>query len=409
MSIAITPSITPDHHGMTRGWSCDGRLHLSKRRLLLLIDEDWYFRSHRLDLARTARNEGMEVIVTTRAQDDGKWIKDEGFKYLPIPFVRGDRRPLRELSAVRKLALLYRREQPDIVHHVAMKPILYGSLAARFSKIGAVVNAFGGLGCAFSRMDGLRAPLLQMGLRVGLRTALSVRNSRVIFQTTNDCERFIREKVVRRGQTTIIRGAGVDITEFIPQPETAGMPIIILACRMIWDKGVKEFLHAAKILQQQNVQARFVLVGRTDPDNPYGISEAQLLSWQQEGVVEWWGHRDDMPNVLATAHIVVLPTFYGEGIPKILLEAGACGRPVVTTVTPGCTDIVRDGENGFLIPQKDPAALAKAMKVLLENPSLRTRMGTRGRQIVVQEFSAQRMAGQTLAVYRELLQNQSST
>ena len=375
----------------------------AKPHLLFLITEDWYFRSHRLDLAREARDSGMKVSIVTLAEDNGKWINEEGFEFLPIPFVKGGRNPVRELLAVLKLAQLYRRERPDIVHHVAMKPILYGSWAARLAKVPAVVNAFGGLGFVFVA-DSWRSRLLRFGIKASLRYALGLPNSRVICQTSENCERLIREKVVKGDQTVIIRGVGVDITTFRPRAESIGVPIIALASRMLWDKGVGDFVQAARLLKQQKITARCVLVGRQDPGSPTSISKDQLLSWRQEGVVEWWGHCDDMPNVLASAQVVVLPTFYGEGVPKILLEASACGRPVVTTAIPGCTEIVRDGENGFLIPQKDPEALAKAITVLVKNPVLRMRMGIRGREIVLREFSAGQIARQTLAVYQELLE-----
>jgi Glycosyltransferase len=215
---------------------------------------------------------------------------------------------------------------------------------------------------------------------------------------------MLRQRIVQSSQTVIIPGVGVDTAAFTPHPEMSGLPVIVLACRMLWDKGVGEFVHAARLLKQQNVGARFVLVGRTDFGNPTHIPESQLRTWQNEDVVEWWGHRDDMPEVLAGAHVVVLPSYY-EGFPKILLEACSCAKPVIATAIPGCVQIVRDGENGFLIPPKDPEALAKVIRVLLENPLLRTRLGTRGREIVEREFTATRMAKRTLAVYHELLAN----
>jgi len=381
----------------------NGRFRCRKPRLLLLITEDWYFRSHRLDLAREAQRSGMEVFIATIAEDGGKWIRDEGFTYLPSPIVKRSRNPFREIHATLRLTQLYRKVQPDIVHHVAMKPILYGSLAARLAGIPAVVNAFGGLGYVFTAR-GMSCQLLRIALTVMLRTALALPNSRVVLQTRHDWHRVIREKLARQDQTVIIPGVGVDITAFTPSPECSAVPVVLLACRMLWDKGVGDFVRAATSLKQQQVTARFVLVGRTDPANPHAISEAQLLSWQQEGAIEWWGCRDDMPHVLATAAIVVLPTSYGEGVPKILLEACASARPVITTSLPGCQQVVRDGENGLLIPANDSEALAKAIKVLLENPVLRALMGTRGRQIVEREFTAEQMSTQTMTVYRELVE-----
>lgn len=394
-------TITDPETAQGRSRQC--KVQARQPRLLLLITDDWYFRSHRLDLAREARDAGMEVFVATSAEDGGTWITREGFTYLPIPFVKGTQLPWGELMAVIKLAHLYRTVRPDIVHHVALKPILYGSWAARLAGVPAVVNAFGGLGFVFSA-GGWRARLLRIGVRTALYSALSLPNSRVLFQNREDCRQLIRLKIVRSNQTIIVPGVGVDVSRFTPHPEMPGLPIVVLACRMLWDKGVGEFVQAARLLKHESVGARFVLVGRTDAGNPTHIPESQLRRWEKEDVVEWWGHRDDMPQILAGAHVVALPSYY-EGCPKILLEACACAKPVVATAIPGCAQIVRDGENGFLIPPKDPEALAKIIRVLLENPVLRERLGASGRQIVEREFTAGRMAKQTLAVYHELLKN----
>jgi glycosyltransferase involved in cell wall biosynthesis len=387
-----------------RGAHRIGKLRLSKQRLLLVMNDDRYFLCHRLDLARAARNAGMEVLVVTHADDNGKRILDEGFKYLPIPFMKGGRQPLRELAAIRKLAQLYRREKPDIVHHICMKPVLYGSWAARLAGIPAVVNTFAGLGSYF-QPNGWHARLVRAGLTAGLRSAFWLPNSRALFENSADRERLIRAKVVSRKRTVMISGTGVDIYKFTHVPEREGTPTVVLACRMLWLKGVGDFVQAAKLLKAWKVPARLVLVGMPDAGSPSSISEAQLVAWQEQGAVEWWRYREDMPEVLSSAHVVVLPTFYGEGLPKILLEAGACGRPVVATAIPGCADVVRDGVNGFLVPPKDPDALAKAITVLLKNPILRMRMGKRGREIVVREFPVELVGNQTLAVYRELLQD----
>jgi glycosyltransferase involved in cell wall biosynthesis len=224
-----------------------------------------------------------------------------------------------------------------------------------------------------------------------------------LFENPTDRDRLIRAKVVRPENTVIVGGTGVDINKFTPMPEEGGTPVIVLACRMLWDKGVGDFVEAARLLSDQKVPGRFVLIGTPDAGNPASIPEAQLLMWQREGIVEWWGYRENMPEVLASAHVVVLPSFH-EGLPKILLEAGACARPVVATAIPGCTEIVRDGENGILVPPKDPVTLAKAIKVLLENPILRRRMGKYGREIVVREYSADLVADQILAVYHGLIE-----
>jgi glycosyltransferase involved in cell wall biosynthesis len=365
---------------------------------MMLVTEDFYFRSHRLELARAARDAGMKVSIITLAQDNGKWINDEGFKYFPIPFVKGTsrRRPVQELAAIVKLAHLYRRERPDIVHHVALMPIIYGSWAARLARVPAVLNAFAGLGSTCIE-GGWRWKIIRGALKASLR------NSRVVVQNTDDCEQLIREKITTRDKAVIIRGVGVDLSAFSPVAESSGIPVIILACRMLRDKGVQEFVEAARLLKKQGIPGKCVLVGKIVPDNPTRISENEVRAWEREGVIEWWGHRDDMANVLASSHVVALPS-YREGLPKILLEACASGKPVIATAVPGCREVVRDGENGFLVPAQNPDALAKAMMALLENPSLRMQMGRRGREIVSREFSAGQLSKETLGVYRELLQ-----
>ena len=373
----------------------------TRPRLLLLVNDEKYFQVHRLDHARAARQAGMEVFVCTQLETDGTWIEQEGFQFLPSPFMRGMRHPFNDLSAALKVAYLYRRVKPDIVHHFAMKPILFGSWAARLTTVPAVVNTFAGLGFIFCS-DGWRSRLLRPGLTVALRSALALPNSRVLFENADDRERLIRRRIVRRQESAVVGGTGVDIDRFAPAPEKHGVPIVLLASRMLWDKGVGDFVRAAQLLKERRVPGRFVLVGTPDPHNPASIPEAQLLAWQQQGLVEWWGYRDDMPEVLRSAHVVVLPTFY-EGLPRILLEAAACGRPVVATTIPGCMEIVQDGENGLLVPPKDTDALVKAIATLLENQDLRMRMGQRGRMIVVRQFSIERVSDQVLSVYDDLL------
>jgi glycosyltransferase involved in cell wall biosynthesis len=376
-----------------------------KPRLLLLVTEDWYFWSHRLDLARAVRDAGYEVFVATRLKDHGKRIEDEGFRLLPIRLLRRNRRPLRELLAVFELARLYRRVGPDIVHHVAMKPILYGSWAARIARVPAVVNAFAGLGHVFSAA-GLGTKLMRFFLKPALKSALALPCSRVVFQNAEDAEELIRAGVVSPRQAAVIPGSGVDVSKFIPSPEAKEEPLVILASRMLWDKGIGEFIEAIRLLTEDRLRAKYALVGMIDRENPRHIAESQLIDWQKAGLAEWWGYRDDMRQVLGAAHIVVLPTYYGEGLPKVLLEAAACARPIIATNTRGCTAIVRDGENGLLVPPKDPQALAQAISTLVSDPALRARMGARGREIVVKEFAADRISRITLDLYKELLRVQ---
>ncbi len=373
----------------------------TRPRLLLLITEDWYFWSHRLDVARAARDAGFDVMIATRVTDHGERIQREGFRLFPISLVRQSRNPFVELTAVLELVRLYRRERPAIVHHVALKPILYGSLAAWISGVPVVVNAFAGLGYAFTD-ETRRKSMAHLFLCRALSTLLRLSKSVVIFQNKDDRALLLEEGVVETQQTRIIPGSGVDTKRFDVRPSAEDCPIVMLASRMLWDKGIGEFVEASRRLKQKGLSARYVLVGRCDEHNPAAIEPTQLRRWVEEGVVEWWEHRDEMSQTLASATIVVLPS-YREGLPKVLLEAAACGKPLIATDVPGCRDIVTHGVNGLLVPARDSSALATAIDLLLGDSSLRAAMGVAGREAVMLSFSVEKVAGQVVALYRELL------
>lgn len=370
-------------------------------RLLFVVTEDWYFCSHRISLAKAMRKAGIDVSVATRVTAHGQLIADEGLKLIPLRVLRRDGTLLRDLAATAELVRIYREERPDVVHHVALKPALFGSLAAPMARVPCVVNAFAGLGYSFIGQT-LGSDIRRRALTAGLKFVLRAPRSRAIFQNEEDRELFIKEGIVSEDKTRLIRGSGVDIKEFTPCVEPDLPPVVMLASRMLWDKGVGEFVKAAGRLRQLGLRAKYVLVGMVDGDNPASIPEKQLLAWQHEGTIEWWGHREDMPRVLASAHIVVLPS-YREGLPKILLEASACARPLVATDVPGCREIVRDGENGLLVPARDAEALAHAIATLVNDLGLRAKMGALGRRMVEENFSDSIVAEKTLAVYRELL------
>jgi len=370
-------------------------------RLLYLITEDWYFWSHRLDLARHAAQAGFDVLIATRVTEHRDRIEREGFKLLPIRLDRRSRNPIAELAAVLELVRLYRREQPTIVHHVALKPIVYGSFAAWWSGVPNVINAFAGLGYVFTDQK-RRSGMLGICLQYVYRILLSLNKSVVIFQNREDRDLLIEERVVTLEHTRIIPGSGVDTKAFDIGPSPSRSPVVMLAARMLWDKGIGDFVEAVRSLKRQEVSARFVLVGRCDEHNPAAIEHAQLKAWVDEGLIEWWQHREDMPSVFSHATIVVLAS-YREGLPKTLLEAAACGKPLIATDVPGCREIVTHGINGLLVPPRNPAALAAAMDSLLRDSALRVRMGQAGRETVLRSFSVEKVTGQVLALYRELL------
>lgn len=370
--------------------------------ILFFITEDHYFCSHRLPIARAARDAGFKVIVATRVQKHKEQIIQEGFKLIPLRLRRSNKNPLKELFSLIELINIYRLERPDIVHHVSMKPVLYGSLAARIAHVPAVVNAFAGMGYMFTS-NNWKTKLFRPVIMYAFRWLFNRYNSRVILQNPDDKKILINAKVLQSAQINLIRGSGVNIHEYFPVPESSAIPTVVLASRMLWDKGIGEFVTAAQLLKEQGIQARFVLVGKSDPDNPTSILIEQLKMWHQNGVVEWWGYRDDMPQIFAQAHIVCLPSYYGEGVPKVLIEASACGRPIVTTDAPGCREVVRQEENGILVPVRNSKALAEALKRLIKDASLRKRMGAHGREIAIKEFSVEKVVHETMLVYKELL------
>jgi len=370
-------------------------------KLLYLITEDWYFWSHRLDLAKAAQAAGFDVAIATRVTDHGDEIRREGFRLLPISLVRRSRNPIRECASIQELISLYSRERPHIVHHVALKPILYGAWAAWWAKIPVVINAFAGLGYTFTdRHD--HATFLQSVLTWGLKAAVRLNRSMIICQNADDRNWLHERGIATFGQTSIVAGSGVNTEAFTITDPPQGLPIVLLPARMLWDKGIGEFVQAARLLQGKGIRAKFVLVGRCDDDNPAAIPQNQLDEWVREGTVEWWGHREDMARVYAGASLVVLPS-YREGLPKVLLEAAACGKSLIATDVPGCRDAVRHQVNGLLVPVRDATALARAIEALLADQPLRERMGKAGRELIVREFSVTQITAQMVALYRELL------
>ena len=292
---------------------------------------------------------------------------------------------------------------PDLVHHVTSKPVLYGTIAARLANVPAVVNAIPGLGYAFGSGRGARK-LLRRVVAIAYRLALRHRHIRVIFQNREQLTQFVEEKLVKDVDAVLIPGSGVDMNLFAPAPRSDhAIPQVVLASRMLYAKGVREFVDAARLLKSRGVSARFMLVGEPDPDNPESIPLGILQEWDREGVVTYAGRRDDMPAVLAQTDLFVLPTYYGEGVPKALIEAAASGIAIVTTDWPGCRDVVVNEVNGLLVPVRDVDRLADAMERLLEQPGLRREMGAKGRERAVANFSLPAVSEQTMQIYEDLL------
>jgi glycosyltransferase involved in cell wall biosynthesis len=369
---------------------------------LFLVSEDWYFVSHRLDLARAVIAAGFEVVVATRVSSHADLIAGAGVKFRPLALDRAGLSPLRDLATLRQIVRIYRQEAPDIVHHVALKPAIYGSLAARLVGIRRIVNALAGLGYVFSS-QGPRAKLLRWFIKPALKIALGGRDTRLIVQNSDDLQRTVAEGLVQAHRVRLIRGAGVDPSNYRQVEIARDRPLVILPARLLWEKGVGEFAGAARLLRECGVKARFALVGKPDPANPSSVDPAEIDSWVSDGVIEYWGWRDDMPEVFAQAQIVCLPTSYGEGLPKSLLEAAASGCAIVASDVPGCREIVAHGKTGWLVPARDVNALAKALQQAIEQPALRELYGAEARAQVFSDFSADRVARETIAVYEELM------
>lgn len=369
--------------------------------LLFVVTEDWYFVSHRLPLARAALAAGFDVAIATNVTAHLEPIRQAGITVYPWKIKRGSIGAWSEMAALWRLWRIFRQVRPDLVHQVALKPVLYGSLAARLCGVRNVVSALGGMGTLFSGAAGKRRGLRAIVL-TGLRWLLGGEGKVLILQNGDDRQLLVDAIGIHPDAIRLIRGAGVNTSEFAPTPESTGLPMVILPARMLADKGVFEFVEAARLLAGQGVRARFVLVGATDDCNPARIAPVQLAQWAAEGKVEWFGRRDDMPQVFAAASLVVLPS-YREGLPKCLLEAAACARAIVTTDVPGCREIVVHEENGLLVPARDAAALAAAMARLLGDAGLRARMGANGRAMVLAEFSEEKVVQDTLNIYNVLL------
>jgi len=366
-----------------------------------------YVLSHRVPWLKGAREAGFDVHVTTLTAGDGSRVEDAGFPYHPIAEQRRSNNPFHELQLIARLYALYRRLRPDIIHQITLRSILYGSVVSLFLRAPRIVNGVTGLGYLFSSRDAkIRA------LRKAVMWALRLlrREDHVfLFQNPDDQSLFQRHHIADPASSVLIKGSGVDTERFARQPEPAGPPVVLFPARMLWHKGVQAFVDAARRLRDEGVEVRFVMVGNTDPDNPAGVSEEQLQEWEEEGVIEWWGYQENMPEVFARSHIVCLPSAYREGVPKVLIEAASCGRPIVTTDMPGCREIVQDEENGYLVLPRDGNAVAQAIRRLVEDSNLRQQMGRRGRERVEEEFSVEQVVQSTVEVYKQMLNKHSSS
>jgi len=374
--------------------------------LLYVANIPRFFLSHRLPLALAARDAGFNVQVAASDSDPAaqRSIRESGLPFYGLPLRQHGMNPVLELHTLRALRALYRELKPDLLHHISIKPVIYGGIAARFSGCRNVVQAMSGLGYVFVNRSA-KARLVNLISGPAFKLALGGERARAIFQNPDDLQIFVERGLITRQRALVIRGSGVDENVFFPRQENvAELPVVLFAGRLLRQKGISEFVEAARRLRGQ---ARFQVAGYEEPTSPLNVSAGQLQSWAAEGLIEWLGAREDMPAVYAQSNIVCLPSTYGEGVPKVLIEAAACARVCVTTDTPGCREIVRRGFNGLLVPPHDIDALTHALKRLIENPGDRMKMGAAGRQIVLERFTLRQVIDETLALYADMLDSPS--
>lgn len=375
--------------------------------LLFIVNSPEFFISHRLALALAARDEGFTVHVATGPGRAREQIEAQGLVHHEIPLSRSGRNPFTELCSLWAIFRLMRSINPRLVHLVTIKPVLYGGLVARIARVPAVVVAISGLGSVFVSHNRSGVWLRNVIKRI-YRLALGHPNIKVIFQNPDDRSVLVNSGAIRTDQTEMIRGSGVALSEYHVHPEPEDAPVVIFAARLLKDKGVVEFVTAARILSARNVHAKFWLAGSPDPDNPTSVTEEQIAEWRLQDAVEPLGFRSDIADLFARSNVVVLPSYYGEGLPKVLIEAAACGRPVVTTDHPGCRDAIEAGRTGLLVPVRDATALANAIQSLIEDPVGRKKMGAAGRALAEKEFAIEKVVGAHLRIYRDLLTNGAS-
>lgn len=373
-----------------------------RRKLIFLVTEDWYFWSHRLPMARAAQEAGFDVAVATRVVAHGERIAAAGFRLHPLRWRREQLGPCASLAAIVEIFRLYRRERPFLVHHVAHKAALLGGVAALVARVPRVVSIIAGIGYV-GTSPSRHAQMIGAAARLLWPVLLLRRNCRVIVQNDEDRRTIAALRPAASERVVVIRGSGVDLDYFRPLPEPSAPPVTAAYVgRMIAIKGVETLVAAQQLLWRDGTELRLLLVGTPDPANPSSLDEARLAAWSTLPGITWCGHRDDVREIWAMAHIAVLASYGGEGVPKTLLEAAAVGRAIAASDVPGTRDIARPGINAILAPPGDAPALAAALKQLAGDAALRRAFAAAGRVLVAEGFSETAIRAETVALYRGL-------
>lgn len=369
---------------------------------MLFANTDWYLFNFRQGLARALRDAGHDVLLLSPPGPYGEKLSELGYRWVPAPMVRRSLNPLREYALVRWLRRLIERERIELVHGFTIKPAVYGSIAARLAGVAARVNAVAGMGYVFTSSAPLALALRPVVRRL-FRYALDGEGARLILQNPDDVALFSQARLVHSGKVRLIPGSGVDCSRFTPGDGSgSGRFRIVLPARLLWDKGLAEYVEASRLLRTRGVPVDFLLAGEPDPGNPAAVPEGVVRGWVDEGLVQWLGHVADMPALFRSVDAVVLPS-YREGLPKGLIEAAACALPLVTTDVPGCREVVSHEQDGLLVPVKDGRALADAIARLQADPALCRHLGAAARAKALAQFDERSVIARTLEVYRELV------
>ncbi|WP_217875101.1 glycosyltransferase family 4 protein [Pseudoalteromonas shioyasakiensis] len=373
-------------------------------KLLFIVNVDWFFISHRLPIAKEALNKGYKVTIACKFTEHRKYLEDMGFDLIEVPFSRSGGGVFSELKVLKKVKQVLDIVKPDIVHAITIKPVLYTGLALKSTKSNVpFVAAISGLGYVFTA-DSLRAKFTRFIASVFYKVALSQEFKRVIFQNTSDEAILTRVAKLDSNDKVLIKGSGADLSVYNFKPENLNKaPKVAMACRLLKEKGVYQYIEAAKVVKASHPDVEFLLIGTPDLENPNTVKQTEIEQWVNEGIINYLGHRNDIPDVFSESNIVCLPSFYGEGVPKVLIEAAACGRAIVTTNNPGCRDAVIEGKTGLTVPVRDSIKLAEALIQLIDNTNLRLNMGQQARKFAEQEFDVNSVVDKHLEIYSSIL------
>ena len=374
-------------------------------KFVFYANTDWYLYNFRLSTALRLKAEGHDVVMLSPPGEFGERFSAHELRWIQLTMDRASLNPFREAQTISALTRILRAERPDLLHNFTVKCAIYGALAARAARVPAVVNAVAGMGYVFAS-DAMLARTLRPMVKLLMRGTLGGKQSRLILQNPDDADAFVRARLVPQQHIRVIRSSGVNLERFLPVDAiTEPRPLrVLMAARLLWEKGIGEFIEAARMLRAQGRNIEFVIAGSPDPGNPRSASREQAEGWVAEGLVDWRGHVDDMPTLMRSMDVIALPSYYREGVPKSLIEAAACGLAVVTTNLPGCREVVsEDGVDGLHVEPRCARSLAERLAMLDDDRVLVRRLGDEARRKAMEHFDEQMVIRRTIEVYDELL------